>query len=118
MPRISRLPSALTPVAIKVCTPTTRPFSRTLSTSASAATNVYGPASRGRARNASTCSSSSTGRGLPWCDRSHSCRSMVVLASRLFHPVALVRLGSTVLRVQIRSHYSNTECRRLGLSGV
>jgi hypothetical protein len=51
--------SELTPVAVKVCTPTTRPFSRTLSTSASAATNVYGPASRGRVRNASTYSSSS-----------------------------------------------------------
>ena len=39
--------SELTPVAVKVCTPTTRPFSRTLSTSASAATNVYGPSIEG-----------------------------------------------------------------------
>ncbi|EUA30818.1 transposase [Mycobacterium xenopi 3993] len=46
-------------MAIRVCTPTTRPASRTLSTRASAATNVYGPASSGRVRNASTCSSSS-----------------------------------------------------------
>ncbi len=46
-------------VAIKVCTPTTRPASRTLSTRASAARKVYGPASSGRVRNASTASSSS-----------------------------------------------------------
>ncbi len=38
---------------------TTRPVSRTFITSASAATNVYGPASRGRVRNAATCSSRS-----------------------------------------------------------
>src|SRR3712207_6034137 len=49
--RISRCPSPFTPVATRVCTLTTRPPSRTLSTSASAATNVYGPASSGRARN-------------------------------------------------------------------
>ena len=36
-----------------------RPSSRTFSTSASAATNVYGPASSGRVRNASTCASRS-----------------------------------------------------------
>ncbi|COX41494.1 Uncharacterised protein [Mycobacterium tuberculosis] len=46
-------------MAIKVCTPTTRPASRTLSTRASAARKVYGPASSGRVRNASTASSSS-----------------------------------------------------------
>ena len=39
-PRISRCPSALTPVATSACTFTTRPPSRTFSTSASAATNV------------------------------------------------------------------------------
>ena len=59
-PRISRCPSALTPVATSTCTGTTRPPSRTLSTSASAATNVNGPASSSRrVRNCSTCSSSS-----------------------------------------------------------
>jgi hypothetical protein len=35
---------------------TTRPPSRTFNTSASAATNVYGPASSGRVRNEATCS--------------------------------------------------------------
>ena len=59
MPRISRYPSALTPTAIRACTLTTRPPSRTLSTRASAATNVYGPASSGRVRKASTAVSSS-----------------------------------------------------------
>ncbi|AKT50952.1 hypothetical protein ADJ73_05830 [Arsenicicoccus sp. oral taxon 190] len=59
-PRISRWPSALTPVATSTCAGTTRPPSRTLSTKASAATNVNGPASsRRRVRNCSTCSSSS-----------------------------------------------------------
>ncbi len=43
-------PSALTPIAINACTLTTRPSLRTLSTSASPATNVYGPASSGRVR--------------------------------------------------------------------
>jgi hypothetical protein len=59
MPRISRYPSALIPVATSALTFTTRPPSRTFSTSASAATNVYGPPSRGRVRKDSTCSSSS-----------------------------------------------------------
>ena len=58
-PRISRCPSALTPVASRACTPTTRPPSLTFSTSASAATNVYGPASSGRVRKSSTTASSS-----------------------------------------------------------
>jgi len=39
-PRISRCPSAFTPVASSACTFTTRPPSRTFSTGASAATNV------------------------------------------------------------------------------
>ena len=39
-PRISRKPSALTPVATRACTFTVRPASRTLRTSASAATKV------------------------------------------------------------------------------
>jgi hypothetical protein len=49
----------LTPVAIKACTLTTRPPSRTSRTRASAATNVYGPASSGRVRKDSTAASSS-----------------------------------------------------------
>jgi hypothetical protein len=65
-PRISRQPSALTLIAISVRTPTTRSFSRTLSTSASAATNVYRPASSGRVRNAFTASSSSAVVTLTW----------------------------------------------------
>ena len=40
-PRISRCPSAFTPVASRAWTFTTRPPSRTFSTRASAATNVY-----------------------------------------------------------------------------
>src|SRR5207248_9937048 len=56
-PRTSRCPSALTPTAISACTLTVRPASRTLMVSASAHTNVYGPASRGLLRNASTCAS-------------------------------------------------------------
>ena len=59
MPRISRYPSALTPVAIRQCTFTVRPPSRTFWVSASIHTNVYGPASSGRFRNPSTISSSS-----------------------------------------------------------
>ena len=58
-PSSSRCPSALTPVAISACTLTTRPASRTLSTSASAARNRYGPASSGRLRNAATWTSRS-----------------------------------------------------------
>ena len=50
---------SLVAVAIRACTLTTRPASRTLSTSASAAMKVYGPASRGQVRNASTATSSS-----------------------------------------------------------
>lgn len=38
----------------QACTLTNRPPSQTLSTKASAATNVYGPAPRGRVRKAST----------------------------------------------------------------
>ena len=59
MPRISRYPSALTPVAIRQCTFTVRPPSRTFWVSASIHTNVYGPASSGRFRKPSTSSSSS-----------------------------------------------------------
>ena len=59
MPRISRHPSALTPVAIRQCTFTVRPPSRTFWVSASIHTNVYGPRSSGRDRNPSTSSSSS-----------------------------------------------------------
>ena len=59
MPRISRFPPALTPVAISACTLTVRPPSRTFWVSASIHTNVYGPASSGRERNPSTISSSS-----------------------------------------------------------
>ena len=43
MPRISRCPSAFTPVAVNTCTLTTRPPSRTFIVNASAARNVYGP---------------------------------------------------------------------------
>ena len=59
-PRISRCPSALTPVATSTTAFTTRPFSRTFIVNASAATKVNGPVSvSGRVRNAVTCSSSS-----------------------------------------------------------
>jgi GNAT acetyltransferase-like protein len=58
-PRISRCPSLLTPVASRAWTLTTRPPSRTFSTSASAARNVYGPASSGRVRKSSTTASRS-----------------------------------------------------------
>ncbi len=44
-------------VATKTATLPTRPPSRTFIVNASAATNVYGPASSGRLRNESTCSS-------------------------------------------------------------
>jgi hypothetical protein len=66
MPRTSRCPSAFTPVATIAWMLTTRPPSRTLSTRASAATNVYGPASRGRVRNASTCASRSAAMTETW----------------------------------------------------
>ena len=56
-PRISRWPSAFTAVAIRACTLTTRPSSRTLTVSASTQQNVYGPASSGRSRNAATWAS-------------------------------------------------------------
>ena len=59
MPRISRHPSALTPVAIRQCTLTVRPPSRTFWVSASIHTKVYGPRSSGRFRKPSTSSSSS-----------------------------------------------------------
>jgi hypothetical protein len=59
MPRISRHPSALTPVAIRQCTFTVRPPSRTFWVSASIQQNVYGPRSSGWFRNPSTISSSS-----------------------------------------------------------
>src|SRR5690606_42055353 len=51
-PSTSRWPSALTPTAISACTLTVRPASRHLIASASTHTNVYGPASNGRLRNA------------------------------------------------------------------
>jgi hypothetical protein len=53
------MPSALTPVATSAAVLTTRPCSRTLTTSASSHTNPYGPASNGRFRHAATTSSSS-----------------------------------------------------------
>jgi hypothetical protein len=56
-PRTSRPPSPLTPTATSACTLTVRPASRTLMVSASIQTNVYGPASNGRCRNASTWAS-------------------------------------------------------------
>ena len=64
--RRRRAERALTPVASSACTGTTRPPSRTFRTSASAATNVYGPASSGRVRNDSTCSSRSLAITLTW----------------------------------------------------
>ena len=67
MPRISRHPSALTPVAIRQCTLTVRPPSRTFWVSASIHTNVYGPRSSGRFRKDSTSSSSSAAIALT-CD--------------------------------------------------
>ncbi len=58
MPRTSRCPSPLTPVASRTTALITRPPSRTFIVSASAETNVNGPASsKGRWRNCSTCSS-------------------------------------------------------------
>jgi len=65
-PRISRFPSPFTPAASSACTFTTRPPSRTFRTSASAATNVYGPTSSGRVRNASTWASRSRAISLTW----------------------------------------------------
>ena len=67
MPRISRYPSALTPVAIRQCTFTVRPPSRTFWVSASIQQNVYGPRSSGRFRKPSTSSSSSAAIALT-CD--------------------------------------------------
>jgi hypothetical protein len=58
-PRISRNPSALTPVATMTAILITRPPSRTFIVSASAATNVYGPSSSGRSRKSRTSSSRS-----------------------------------------------------------
>ena len=58
-PRISRCPSALTPVATRTWVLTTRPPSRTFIVNASAARNVYGPWSSGRVRKSSTWASSS-----------------------------------------------------------
>jgi hypothetical protein len=49
----------LTPVAIRACTFTVRPPSRTFWVRASIHKNVYGPASSGRDRNCLTISSSS-----------------------------------------------------------
>ena len=48
------MPSAFTPVASRACTLTVLLPSRTFNTRASAARKVYGPASNGRLRNAST----------------------------------------------------------------
>ena len=60
MPRTSRWPSTLIPVATNTTALTTRPFSRTFIVNASAATNVNGPDSANeRVRNAVTCSSRS-----------------------------------------------------------
>jgi hypothetical protein len=59
MPRISRYPSALTPVAIRQCTFTVRPPSRTFCVSAPIQQNVYGPRSSSRSQKDSTTSSSS-----------------------------------------------------------
>ena len=56
-PSTSRLPLALTPVAITTTTLTMRPPSRTFIVSPSTHTYVYGPASSGRVRNASTVTS-------------------------------------------------------------
>ncbi len=67
MPGISRLPPALTPVAIRACTFTVRPPSRTFWVSASIHRNVYGPASSGRDRKPSAISSSSAAMRLT-CD--------------------------------------------------
>ena len=53
------MPSAFTPVAIRACTFTVRPPSRTFWVSASIQQNVYGPASSGRDRKLVTISSSS-----------------------------------------------------------
>ena len=60
MPRTSRWPSPLTPVASSATALMTRPPSRTFMVSASAVTNVNGPASvRGRWRKSSTIESRS-----------------------------------------------------------
>ena len=59
IPRTSRYPSALTPVATITATLTTRPAPRTFIVNASAATNVYRPSCGGRVRHAATCSSRS-----------------------------------------------------------
>jgi hypothetical protein len=79
----SRCPSPLTPTAISACTLTVRPPSRTLTVNASHHTNVYGPASSGRLRNASTCASRYCAisetcdldrRAMPSCSTSFSSR--------------------------------------------
>ena len=67
MPRISRHPSAFTPVAIRQCTFTVRPPSRTFWVSASIHTNVYGPAVQRPGPEHSTSSSSSAAIALT-CD--------------------------------------------------
>jgi hypothetical protein len=65
-PGISRNPSALTPVATMTAILITRPPSRTFIVNASAATNVYGPASSGRSRKSRTSSSRSRAITLTW----------------------------------------------------
>ena len=62
MPRISRYPAALTPVAIRQCTFPVRPPSRTFQFSASIQQNVSRPPSGGRDRDPSASSSSSADR--------------------------------------------------------
>ena len=56
-PSTSRCPSTFTPVAMTHATFTIRPPSRTFWVSASTHTYVYGPASKGLVRNASTITS-------------------------------------------------------------
>jgi len=46
------------------------------------------------------------GRGLSRCDRSHICRLIAILPSRLVHPVALVRIVFTAFCGQIRGQFT------------
>ncbi len=66
MPRISRFPFALTPVATRACTFTVRPPSRTFWVSASIHMNAYGALSSLRFRNPATIWSSSAAITLTW----------------------------------------------------
>jgi hypothetical protein len=65
-PRISRTPSAFTPVATSTAVFWMRPASRTFIASASIHTKAYGPAFRGRSRQAATVSSSWAQMRLTW----------------------------------------------------